>query len=404
MRVKLAILVLLLGAAIPAPAQLLPSRRDVFLREEALRSPVGEVDFDALQRRQDTLTLFFIGDVMAHGPMTENAYRLHCKAHPGARKDDPASYDYSGFFRRLERPVAEADLAICNMEFPLAGYPYTGYPCFSAPDTYADYLADLGFDVLLTANNHILDKGQAGLVRTVRACDALEASGRIRYTGISADEADDASRYPLIIDLKGVRIALVNFTYGTNTGPSARWPKVNRMQRDDIGKALQRAQEQEADYIIVLPHWGIEYRHRHSPEQEDLARWMVERGADLVIGTHPHVPQDIQYIDGTPVLYSLGNAVSNQQDPQCRLELAATVRILLHRNGSTTLDRPEVSFLWCAHPGKVEDSYTVLPVAGYLGRREAWRDPSDHDDLVRTYQETLKATGIDEEKPLPGSH
>ena len=404
MREKFAILVLLAFATLGAEAQLLPSRRELFLREEALRSPVGNVDFDALHRRQDTLTLLFIGDVMAHGPMIENAYRMHCKTHPGARKDDPASYDWSAFLRRMEAPVAAADLAVCNMEFPLAGYPYTGYPCFSAPDTYADYLTGLGFDVLLTANNHILDKGQAGLVRTVRACDALESTGRVRYTGISADEADDTARYPLIIDLKGVRIALVNFTYGSNTGPSARWPKVNRMQREDIGKALRRAREQDADYIIVLPHWGIEYRHRHSPEQEDLARWMVANGADLIIGTHPHVPQDIQYIDGKPVLYSLGNAVSNQQDPKCRLELAATVRILLHRNGSTTLDRPEVSFLWCAHPGTVEDSYTVLPVAEYLSRPEAWRSPSDHDSMARTYQETLKATGIDEEKPLPGSH
>ena len=264
MREKFAILVLLAFATLGAEAQLLPSRRELFLREEALRNPVGDVDFDALHRRQDTLTLLFIGDVMAHGPMIENAYRMHCKTHPGARKDDPASYDWSAFLRRLEAPVAAADLAVCNMEFPLAGYPYTGYPCFSAPDTYADYLTGLGFDVLLTANNHILDKGQAGLVRTVRACDALESTGRVRYTGISANEADDTARYPLIIDLKGVRIALVNFTYGTNTGPSARWPKVNRMQREDIGKALRRAREQDADYIIVLPHWGIEYRHRHS--------------------------------------------------------------------------------------------------------------------------------------------
>ena len=396
MRKKFAILLLLLVSATQAGAQLLPSRREVFLREEALRKPVGDINLDALQRRQDTLTLFFIGDVMAHGPMTENAWRMYCKDHPGARKDDPQNYDFSSFLRHLEKPVAAADLAVCNMEFPLAGYPYTGYPCFSAPDTYADYLADLGFDVILTANNHILDKGQAGLVRTLHACEELENAGRFRFTGISADETDDAARYPLIVDIKGVRLAFVNFTYGTNTGPSARWPKVNRMQRDDIGKALQRAKEQEADYIIVLPHWGIEYQHRHSAQQEDLARWMVERGADLIIGTHPHVPQDIQYIDGTPVLYSLGNAVSNQQDPNCRLELAATVRILLHRNGSTTLDRPEVSFLWCAHPGTVGDSYTVLPVAEYLDKRDAWRNTYDHDNLVKTYQETLKATGIDE--------
>ncbi len=404
MKGKFVIALLLLAASLPAGAQLLPSRREVFLREEALRKPLGDIDFDALRRDPDTLTLYFIGDVMAHGPMTESAFRQYRKAHPDARKDAHASHDYSTFFRHLEEPIAAADLAICNMEFPLGGPPFTGYPCFSAPDVYPDYLIDKGFDILLTANNHILDKGQAGLVRTLGICEGLEAAGKIRFTGISADEADDAARYPLIVDTKGVRLALINFTYGTNCGPSARWPKVNRMQRDDIARALRRAREQDADYVIVLPHWGIEYRHRHSPEQEDLARWMVANGADLVIGTHPHVPQDIQSIDGKPVLYSLGNAVSNQQAPETRLELAATVRILLHRNGTTSLAFPEVSFLWCTHPGTVEDSYSVLPVAEFLGKRDRWRIPSDYDNMVKTYQETLKATGIHEENPPSGSH
>ena len=340
----------------------------------------------------DTATIVVMGDVMMHRDQISNA-----------RRSD-GTYDFSTYLENLKDMVAGADVAVANMEFTLAGKPYTGYPCFSAPDGYEDYVADCGVDVFLTANNHILDKGKSGIERTLKRYSLMEETHGIKHTGCSVSASDDARRFPLFIVSRGIRIALVNFTYGTNTGPSARWPKVNRMQREDIGKALRRAREQDADYIIVLPHWGIEYRHRHSPEQEDLARWMVANGADLIIGTHPHVPQDIQYIDGKPVLYSLGNAVSNQQDPKCRLELAATVRILLHRNGSTTLDRPEVSFLWCAHPGTVEDSYTVLPVAEYLPRPEAWRSPSDHDSMARTYQETLKATGIDEEKPLPGSH
>jgi poly-gamma-glutamate synthesis protein (capsule biosynthesis protein) len=401
---KFVIALLLLAASLPAGAQLLPSRREVFLREEALRKPLGDIDFDALRRDPDTLTLYFIGDVMAHGPMTESAFRQYRKAHPDARKDAHASHDYSTFFRHLEEPIAAADLAICNMEFPLGGPPFTGYPCFSAPDVYPDYLIDKGFDILLTANNHILDKGDPGLRRTVEVCDRVEKERGVRHTGVVSSEEDMRRRYPLLIEKKGILIALINFTYGTNMGSEVAWPRVNRMNRMDIGKAIERAKDAGADVIVALPHWGVEYQFRHSPSQEELARWMIAQGVDLVIGSHPHVAQDIQVIDGKTVIYSLGNAVSNQNDLIARLELCAAVDIRIGKDGRAVVEPPRVRYLWCTKPGMIDDSYTVVPVASYLENPGAWRVREDYDNMVSTYRKVQKENHVYEENDPTGSH
>ncbi len=404
MKGKFVIALLLLAASLPAGAQLLPSRREVFLREEALRKPLGDIDFDALRRDPDTLTLYFIGDVMAHGPMTESAFRQYRKAHPDARKDAHASHDYSTFFRHLEEPIAAADLAICNMEFPLGGPPFTGYPCFSAPDVYPDYLIDKGFDILLTANNHILDKGDPGLRRTVEVCDRVEKERGVRHTGVVSSEEDMRRRYPLLIEKKGILIALINFTYGTNMGSEVAWPRVNRMNRMDIGKAIERAKDAGADVIVALPHWGVEYQFRHSPSQEELARWMIAQGVDLVIGSHPHVAQDIQVIDGKTVIYSLGNAVSNQNDLIARLELCAAVDIRIGKDGRAVVEPPRVRYLWCTKPGMIDDSYTVVPVASYLENPGAWRVREDYDNMVSTYRKVQKENHVYEENDPTGSH
>ena len=147
----------------------------------------------------DTVRLFFIGDVMLH------------KAQIGK--------EYTPFLEDLKPLVSRAGLAAANMEFPLGGKPYTGYPSFSAPDSYAEYIASLGFNVFLTANNHILDKGTAGLERTLEKYSAMKG---VRFTGTAGKEVPDSTVNPLFVNVNGARIALVNFTYGTNYGEPDR--------------------------------------------------------------------------------------------------------------------------------------------------------------------------------------
>ncbi|MBQ9193409.1 MAG: CapA family protein [Bacteroidales bacterium] len=343
-----------------ALAQRLPDRN---VASGPVLETLWPLEFELLPPKPDTVSIFIVGDIMSHRAVSKSA----------------EEHGFGSFFKHIRNRIEGADLAIGNMEFPLAGKPYTGYPAFSGPDAYPQYLSDIGFDVFLTANNHILDKGTAGLRRTI---EVLERKG-LMYTGIAATAQADTLLNPLMLHVRGLRIAIVNFTYGTNVGPWDPWPKVNYMRKKEILPMLGRAKASGADLVLVFPHWGIEYRLHHDREQEDLARWLVENGADVIVGAHPHVIQDVQYLGDAPVIYSLGNALSNQNDLNSRLEMAVTLRVVLERNKEPRLLEPSYEYLWCTKPGMVEDSYSAVPVTL---PDSLWRVKSDHADMQATYK------------------
>lgn len=323
--------------------------------------------------KADTLSVCFLGDVMMHSEQIETARRSN------------GTYDFSSYFELIGKDIEDADIAVANMEFTLSGEPYTGYPCFSAPDSFAAYLADCGFDVFLAANNHILDKGSEGAARTADIYRSLEAEHGISFTGLAENEERRAENYPLFIRRKGITLALVNFTYGTNLGYTEHWPKTNYMgMKSEISKALLKAQE--ADFVIALPHWGPEYELRHSEMQEETAVWLTENGADLIIGAHPHVVQDTTSINDVPVVYSLGNAVSNMSAANTQLELMVTMKIARHGNGDLEMLPLQLKWLWCSRPGGFSKSYTVIPVKEYLGKEELWEGRWDYEKMAATFE------------------
>lgn len=345
----------------------------------------------------DTLTIRILGDVMMHTDQIRNA----------DKGDD--SYDFSSYFSLIEDKIKEADLAIANMEFTLAGKPYSGYPCFSAPDQFADYLADCGFDIFLAANNHIFDKGAKGTERTLDIYRRLKGERGIMFTGIASDEEELAKNNPLIVSTKGIRLGILNMTYGTNVGAGSHWPKTNYMASlSQISSALSKAEEADADITMVFPHWGIEYNLKHSAKQEETAAWLAENGADMIIGAHPHVIQGFQTIEtleagekkNVPVAYSLGNAVSNMSARNTQLELMATVRIVRHGNGDIETLPIEFTYLWCSRPGGYNSSYTVIPVAEFIGRRDEWQGKWDYDKMMDTYIYVKEHTGTEDKQNL----
>ena len=326
----------------------------------------------------DSIRLFFIGDVMMH------------KAQIGR--------DYKLFLSDLDSTIAAADLAVANMEFPLGGRPYTGYPAFSAPDEYAKVISDLGIDVFLTANNHILDKGTAGLVRTLKEYSKIE-NGPM-FTGTSSKDFPDSLYNPLVLNIKGIRLALVNCTYGTNFGfpPEDSGVKVHSTDKADIEILMERARKAGADFIIALPHWGEEYVLKHNRKQETSASILAEKGAGVIIGAHPHVIQDTCTIitdDGrrVPVIYSLGNAVSNMSAKNTRLELAVTVILERSFPWQVRLAGVELEYLWCTLPGTLTDGYKTIRVRKYLDRRDLWKRAADFDNMVNTLERVQKETG-----------
>jgi poly-gamma-glutamate synthesis protein (capsule biosynthesis protein) len=345
-----------------------------------------------LRQLPDTATILVMGDVMMHRDQISNA----------ARPD--GTYDFSTYLANIKPMIEKADLSIANMEFTLAGRPYTGYPCFSAPDGYEDYVASCGVDVFLTANNHILDKGKNGLERTLSRYSDMESSGIVRHTGVSASEEDDRMRFPLMVAVKGVRVALVNFTYGTNIKGDSDFPKVHLTDKKEIEAAVRRARRAGADFVIALPHWGTEYVLSHSSSQEALADWLAGIGCDAVIGAHPHVVQDCGMVsafsDGSlkevPVVYSLGNIVSNMSATNTQVGMIASLRIVTDEDGVKTMLPPRLTFTWCTRPGTLTDSYATVPVKDFIDKKELWKRPADHDNMVRSYLRVKSQTGIED--------
>jgi poly-gamma-glutamate capsule biosynthesis protein CapA/YwtB (metallophosphatase superfamily) len=252
------------------------------------------------------IRIIFAGDMMGHMPIVNAAY-----------VDSLKTYDYSQFLEYVHPYTASADLAVVNLEVPLAGQPYSGYPQFSSPDALVDGLKKNGFQIFITANNHCLDRGKQGLERTLQTLDSL----KIKHTGTFRDTTEKRRLHPLIVEKNKFRIAILNYTYGIN-GFKPKYPNiVNIIDTARIRQDIRAAKSQVVDFVIVALHWGIEYQRMPSKEQYVVGESIRKCGADAVIGAHPHVVEPVDMLrhvqdttDYFPVVYSLGNFVSNQRD------------------------------------------------------------------------------------------
>lgn len=319
--------------------------------------------------KNDTVSLLIVGDVMMHARQLE--------------------YDYTEFLEEMKPLLNKADFTIANMEFSLGGKPYSGYPAFSAPDGYANYVKECGVDVFLMANNHILDRGIKGLKRTLSVYDSLG----IRFCGAARDSLSMEESFPLILRKDGLSIALLNFTYGTNAPASRGYPAVCMMDKDKIHHAIAKAKEKKADVIIALPHWGTEYQLTHSSEQAKWAGWLVEEGVDAIVGAHPHVVQDTTHISGVPIIYSTGNFISNMSARNTRLGMAVELRII-RKDGRAVLQEPVLHFTWCTLPGMLSKTYKTIPIKKWASRKDDWLTKSDYENMLATLKRVCESTSI----------
>lgn len=250
------------------------------------------------------ITLVFGGDMMGHGPLINAAYDKVEEKH-----------NYLPWFKYISPYIKSADYSIANLEVTLAGPPYTGYPQFSSPDDYASNIIEAGFTALVTANNHSQDRGADGLIRTLEVLDKL----KIPHTGTFKDTQSFESSYPLMVTLKGIKVAFLNATYGTN-GLIVKHPTmVNLLDTIWMKKAILKARKLGAEIVIPIVHWGVEYQSHENKEQQNMAKFLADQGVDAIVGMHPHVVQPIYEIKSksgkkVPVAFSLGNFVSNQRD------------------------------------------------------------------------------------------
>ncbi|ONI78750.1 poly-gamma-glutamate biosynthesis protein [Actinosynnema sp. ALI-1.44] len=267
-------------------------------------------------------TVAATGDVLIHPALTDQA-----------TQDGGGKRDYRQIFAGVKPAISGADLAICHLETPIAAPegPFKGYPEFSAPPEVVAALADTGYDDCSTASNHTLDVGEAGVTRTL---EALDKAG-IKHTG-SARSADEA-KTPLIMDVKGVKVAHVSYTFGFNGKqlPAGKPWLSNTLKADDVITAAKAAKAAGAEVVIASLHWGTEFVHDPTQAQRrDAQKLLADPTIDLIIGHHAHVVQPFEKINGKWVAYGLGNHIAKHSDPRGVSEEGAIARFHFTRNGT----------------------------------------------------------------------
>lgn len=327
---------------------------------------------------QDTtrLSLLFLGDIMQHDSQISDAY-------------DPLTktYDYKPCFQYVKPYTQAVDLAIGNLELTLAGPPYKGYPQFSAPDELLVALKDMGMDVLVTANNHCVDRGKSGLERTIMMLDSL----KILHTGTFVDEVERLNLHPLLIEKNGFKLALLNYTYGTNGMPVHKPNIVSHIDKEQIKKDLARAKDMKPDAVIVFTHWGAEYQSLPSDWQKDIANYCFSQGADLVIGAHPHVIQPMEFDRKKDrlIAYSLGNFVSGQRKRYT--DGGAMIRVELQKINindtvhNTVLDSAAYILQWVYRTADAQKNYYILPVPTAESKTVALIKDAESREAFKTF-------------------
>ncbi len=250
------------------------------------------------------ITINLVGDLMCHLPQTTNA------------KLGNGNYDFNPSFEYIKPYLQDADITIGNLETTFAGtsQPYAGYPAFNSPDAYCSAIKEAGFDFLVTANNHSMDTREDGLLRTI---DVIKKNG-LGYAGTYLNQRDhDSIR---ILNIKGIKLGILNFTYGTNGSypQSEHKYMLNVIDSAGITDAVKTAKQKGSDIVLVFYHMGLENITEPTQAQKDAVRFALDAGATLVIGAHPHVIGPTKTIysstnsDTAFIAYSLGNFLSNQ--------------------------------------------------------------------------------------------
>ncbi|MCX4304541.1 MAG: CapA family protein [Acetatifactor sp.] len=318
------------------------------------------------------VTLVMVGDILLHTRVAESG------------RTEDGGYDFTAVFAQMKEEIGQADIALVNQEVIIGGEELgvSGYPAFNAPYELGDALVDAGFDVILHATNHALDKGRKGLLN----CLAFWEENYPEETVVGIHESSEKSQEICVVEQDGIRIAILNYTYGTNgiALPEDMPYAVELLEEQRVAEDI-RAAEELADFTIVCPHWGTEYTLTQTKAQERWARFFSENGADLVIGTHPHVPEPVEWVEDTLVYYSLGNFVnwtSGTVDGVANRMVGGMARVTLTReeDGEVVISDWSVEPLVC-HVEKGFGGVTVYPLAEYTeelaGRNEIVSQDAD---------------------------
>ncbi len=323
---------------------------------------------------QNTVSMLFIGDIMGHGPQIRSAYN------PKTKK-----YNYDTVFYYIKNIMSEPDFTIANLEVTLAGPVYKGYPQFSSPDALAQAGKNAGIDLFVTANNHCVDRRLQGLNRTIDILDTL----RILHTGTFKNkEARDTTNL-IILEKNNIKVGILNYTYGTNGIPVPKPAVVNLIDTAVMHTDIAGAKKDSLDKLIIVLHFGSEYQSHPNKAQTDLVSFLFDKGADIIIGSHPHVIQKMMYLPGNDsikehfVAYSLGNFVSNQRKTKTDGGVMAQI-VLKKENGKTFIDTSNYILTWVYKKPRANGLYYyfILPAADYENKKTFFKNSADYEKMM----------------------
>ncbi|MBE7040390.1 MAG: CapA family protein [Ruminococcaceae bacterium] len=308
----------------------------------------------------EEITLLALGDNLLHMPVVNSG------------KQSDGTYHYAHLFEKLQPGIKNADIAVIGQEtvFGGAALGYSGYPLFNSPSDMGKSLVEEGFDVVLHASNHVLDRGALGVENTLNFWEEYPA---IQVLGIHASTEEQNSVN--VQTVKGADIALLNYTYGTNGIPLPQGKEylVDLIDEERI-EADSKFAEENADFTIAFMHWGTEYSIKPNEMQKELAQKMCQWGVDLIIGSHPHVIEPVEWVTSENgnkclVYYSLGNYVSRQLEERNILGGVADVTLLYDGEKVTIADSAFVPIV--THYDITYKKFSVYPLGEYTNELAA---------------------------------
>ena len=272
------------------------------------------------------VTIVAVGDNLIHDTLIE------------AGKQEDGSYNYDSFYTEIKPYIEPADIAIINQETILGGEvrEYSGYPMFNSPQEIGDAAVNAGFDIFTCATNHAMDVFSAGIESELDYFDTKQP--QVVHLGLNRSEED----YNTITyyEKNNIKFALLNYTYGTNgiSLPDDKPWIVNLLDKEKVTKDITEAR-QNADVVVVFPHWGEEYNTGTVQEQRDYVQLFSDLGVDIVIGCHPHVIEPVEWVTNETtghkmlVYYSLGNFISHQR--QLETLIGGMAELTVKKEGDT---------------------------------------------------------------------
>ena len=325
-----------------------------------------------IKEEKSEVSLVMVGDNLLHMPLIKNA------------EQEDGTYNFDSLYDEMKPYFENADISVIVQETVLGGADsgYSGYPLFNSPQSVGDSIVRSGFDVVLHATNHTLDKGAKGVENTLKYWKTHP-----EITALGINESKEKQEEVTYYTKNGIKFALLNYTDSTNGIPLPKGKEylVNKVDEEKIVKDLTIAEE-NADFTIVFMHWGTEYRLTQDEGQKKLANLMCENGADLIMGSHPHVIEPVEWIESengnkTLVFYSLGNYVSRQKEANNLLGIMGSVKIVRSDDEIVYIDSASVMPI-VTHYNVNSRGFRVYPLKDYTDELASTHGVSQYDGKV----------------------